>query len=414
VEGTFTAPTVYQVYNDSESVRAMAWYIEGPERGILYDALQTSVDVRNLKDHIDTIATKPYICILGHEHGDHAAQAPAFIEGGIDVYANNRGWAAMGMPGGFGAVLTTPQLQSKVMNVDEGDAFDLGGGIVFNVYAMPGHANGNIVLHDKQSGMVFSSDIYGCTRAGSADNVGVSGLPADLLLSFAQQVHSFYLQDGGKVTMLFTGHDEYPLKENNLDLFEAALQQVVDSGEAGCSPSLRSNGRPNSRATTIGDMWKDGTDWISLVIGGTLGDDTEYLTHNDFMNYNGGDGYKRYSVLSNVELTGGDLVGTTVAWAEPNTFEWNGNTVTVPNAISGRFDPWTFDYEVHVASGTSNITICPVSMSTKATAIRLNGREVAYRSINRVDVSDGSVITIEVVAPDAATSCTYTFKVKEV
>jgi len=414
VEGTSEAPTVYQVYNDSESVRAMAWYIEGPEKGILFDALQTSIEVRNLKDHIDTIATKPYICILGHEHGDHTAQAPAFIKAGIDVYANSRGWAAIGSPRGFGAVVTTPEQQSKVINVDEGDSFDLGGGIVFDVYAMPGHANGNIVLNDKRSGMVFSSDIYGCTRAGSADNVGVSGLPVDLLLSFAQQVHYFYLQGGGKVRMLFTGHDEYPLKENNLDLFEAALQQVVDNGEAGCSPDLRSNNMPNSRATTIGEMWKDNTDWISLVIGGTLGDNTEYLTHNNYMNYNGAEGYRRYSVLSNVELTEGDLVGTTVEWAGSNTFEWSGKTITVPNAIPDRFDPWTFDYKINVASGTSNITICPVTMSKKVTSIKLNGKKVAYRSINRVGVSDGSVITIEVVAPDGTTSSTYTFTVNEV
>ena len=174
-------------------------------------------------------------------------QLPAFIDAGIDSYMNNRGWASVGSAGGFGGVVPDPAKQKLVKNADEGDSFDLGGGFVFEVYAMPGHANGNIVINDKKSGMVFASDIYGCTRAGSADNVGVSGLKADRLLSFTQQAYSNYTKNGAVVNMLFTGHDEQMLGNNNLLLFEEALQQVIDNGEEGCSPSLRGG---MSRVTT--------------------------------------------------------------------------------------------------------------------------------------------------------------------
>jgi len=407
VAGDEKTPKVYRVYNNSESVRAMCWYIEGPEKGIVFDALQTNVDKHNLKEYIDKIATKPYILVIGHEHGDHDAQMPAFIDVGIETYLCNRGWEAVGRPGGFGAVVTKPEKQKLVRNVDEGDSFDLGGGCIFEVYAMPGHANGNIVLNDKQSGMVFGSDIYSCTRAGSADNVGVSGLKVDRLLSFTQQTYSNFTKGGANVNMLFTGHDEQMLSNNNLLLFEQALQQVIDNGEEGCSPSLR--GR-KSRVTTIGDMWKDGTDWISLSIGGTLGDDYEYLTNNSAANYNAG-GYKKYAVLSNLEIEGGDLVGTTVTWAEPRTFQWAGKEITVPNSLSDKFDPWTFEYTINVPAENKKITIIPTTMSTKVTEIRLNGNVVDYRSCNEVKASDGQLIELMVIAPDGVTTSTYSFTI---
>jgi len=125
VEGDETTPTVYRVYNDAETVRAMCWFIEGPESGIVYDALQTTVDKYNLKQYIDKLATKPYVLIIGHEHGDHDAQLPAFLEAGVEVYLNNRGWESAGRPGGFGSVVTDPEKQKLVHNVDEGDSFDL-------------------------------------------------------------------------------------------------------------------------------------------------------------------------------------------------------------------------------------------------------------------------------------------------
>jgi hypothetical protein len=409
VKGDAVTPKVFRVYNNSESVRAMCWFIEGPDRAIVFDALQTLVDRHNLKDYIDKLTTKPYVLIIGHEHGDHDAQVPAFLDAGIEVNINERGWASIGRPGGFGALVTEPAKQRLVRNIDEGDSFDLGGGCVFEVYAMPGHANGNIVINDKQSGMVFASDVYGCTRAGSADNVGVSGLRVDRLLSFTQQAYSNYTRGGAAVNMLFTGHDEQMLVNNNLLLFEKALQQVIDKGEEGCSPSLR--GR-SMRVTTIGDMWKDGTNWISLAIGGILGDKYEYLTKDSTVNYNTG-GHLKYAVLSNIEIEGGDLVGTKVKWAEPVTFGWGGREITVNNELPDKFDPWTYDYVIEVPEANDKITIIPTTMSTKVSGIRLNGVEVSYRSRNEIRVKDGQVIELSVVAPDGVTRAVYSFTISK-
>lgn len=407
-EKTVTSPAVYQLYNDSESVRAMAYYIEGQESGIMFDALQTQFNVKNLKEYIDkNIATKSYSMIVSHTHVDHIMQIPNFLKD-HEVYINERGWAEISRQ-----VITNPEEQAKVKNIDEGDVFDLGGSKL-DVYALPGHSNSLIMLQDKKNGLLFASDIYGCTRAGSADNVNVSGVRVDLLLSLAQQTYSNYQKDGGKATKLFTGHDETPLGDNNLRLFEAALQQVIDKGEAGTSPTLRGNNdAPNSRTTTIGDMWRDGTNWISLKLAGIMGDDTEYLTSNP-INYNGDSGYMKYSVLSNIEFEGGELVGKTVQFApDSQPFSWAGETITVSNSLPNKFDPWSYDYTVKVPEANDEITVIPTTMSTQVKSIRINGKKVDYRSANKVSVENGSVIKIDIVAPDKVTTSTYTFTVEK-
>lgn len=426
LQKTAVSPAVYRICNDSESVRPLAWYIEGPNSGIVFDALQTSADKKNLKTFVDTFATKPYILIVGHEHGDHIAQAMNFMNAGVDVYLNERGWGTSATAGNFPAIFQSPEAQSKVKNIEEGMKFDLGGGIVFDVYALPGHAPGNVAIHDKKNGLVFASDFYGCTRAGSADNVGVAGIPADLLLSYVQQVYSKYKKDGGKTDMLFTGHDESPLSDNNLKLYEAALQQVVDHGEAGCRPSLRGGtDAPGSRTTMIGDMWKDGTDWCAIKLTGIMGDNKEFLSSttdlklrpymadpaNQEVNYNFG-AHETYAVLSNIEITGGELIGKDFEFAAPGgAFKWAGKEIVVKNALPNRFNPWSYEYTIHVPRANSSVSIVPVTMSTRAASIMIDGKPVAYRSNNKIDVKDGQVIAIKVTAPDKVTTSTYNFKV---
>jgi len=415
LEKTVTRPAVYQIYNDSESVRAMAWYIEGQDKGVLFDALQTNAETLNLKDYLDeNIAQKPYAVVIGHEHGDHDAQAPNFLKAGVAVYMNQRGWAAAsGSRGPFGAVFKDPEDQAGVRNVDEGDVFQLGSSDL-HVYALPGHANGNIVIQDKANGLIFSSDVYGCTRAGSADNVSIAGVRTDLMLSLVQQTYSNYRKGDGRVSMLFTGHDEAALADINFGLYEAALQQVVDYGEAACSPTLRGNNNPPySRTTLIGDMWKDGTEWISLKLPGIMGDDTEYLTSAP-VNYNGEDGILQYSVLSNVEIDGGELIGTTLEWGPvPEPFDWAGGSLVVPNTLPNKFDPWAYDYVVEVPAENDEITIILTTMSTRVQSILLDGQEVGYRSRNLLRVANGTVITVDVVAPDNKTTSNYTFTVEK-
>lgn len=376
--------------------------------------MQTSPEKANLKEYIEkNIATKPFFLVIGHEHGDHDAQTINFLNAGLDVYANRRGWSTLATAGTFPAVVPNPADQLRIKDVDEGDVFHLGGCDLY-VYALPGHANGNIILQDKVNGLIFSSDIYGCTRAGSADNVNVAGVKADMLLTLSQQVHAAYYENNGKVTLLFTGHDETPLNaEAHLVRFEQALQKAIDFGESGCSPTLRGkNDAPGSRTVIIGDMWKDNTEWIALKIGGVMGDNYEYLSTAP-INYNG-NGFMKYAVLSNILIEGGEFEGTELKWgASPPPFMWGGTSIAVEHTFKNKFNPWAYNYTIRVPQGKETIKITPVAMSNRITMMLYNNRRVENRAALTIPAKDGSVCVIKIIAPDTVTTATYTFTIKQ-
>lgn len=54
-EGDENSPTVYQICRDAETLRPMAWYVEGSESGIVIDALFTQASSEwNLKEYVDS------------------------------------------------------------------------------------------------------------------------------------------------------------------------------------------------------------------------------------------------------------------------------------------------------------------------------------------------------------------------
>lgn len=434
-EKTATSPAVYQICRDAESLRAMAWYIEGQSAGVVMDALQTNAYNKDgtknqwdLKEFVDKLATKPYSLVVGHAHPDHDAQAANFINAGIPTYCNDRNWSSLKSV--LKCSIETEEQnnarQAAVLNIDEGDSFDLGG-CTLDVYTLPGHLDNLVILADRANGWVFSTDIYGCTRSGSADNVNVSGIPADLLLSLAQQNHSEYIAKGVKVSEVYTGHDEVPLTGTILDNFEKCLQNVIDYGDDATSYTLRGgNNKMYARTSMVGDVWKSGTDWLSLLLSGTKGDQTPYLSNaetalymsdpaNTGLNYNYVNGVQqvaKYSVLSNVEVSGGTFHGVDISWKNPTTIEWAGEKdVPINYTLHDRFNPWYYNYTITADKGNV-ISINATTMATKAavTRITLDGKQV--NSLQNLSVKNGSVVTVTVTAPDQVTTSTYNFTVE--
>jgi glyoxylase-like metal-dependent hydrolase (beta-lactamase superfamily II) len=408
----------------------MSWLIEGPESAIVFDALQTpwnSPDETQgtLYDKVRSLTSKPLKLIIGHAHTDHYAQAQNFLNAGVPVYANQRSWNSLA------AVLASKDNIRQVHNIDEGDQFDLGSATValkFDVYAPPGHENSLVMLHDKQSGFLFSTDFYGCTRMGTADNVNISGARQDLLLSLLMQAHAAYRHDGGKLTKLFTGHDESALPGEHVALYQQLLQNVVDEQEGANSPTLRSSDAPRARTTIIGDMFKDLYNWAAIGIGGTFGSTPyTYLSAPNAVtsspaaiDYTQPNAHLKYAVLGNIELTGATLVGTTVTWAAPNqqvTLSdgslWPA-TGPVPNSLPNKFNPWVYNYTIKVPAGSTSITVAPAPLSSKVKNITVNGTAILPGTAVPVAVSNGSLITITVTAPDGVTTETYTLTVASV
>ncbi len=424
------APKVTRMYSDYESVRAMSWLIEGPQSAIVFDALQTTWNSTDqtggtLYDKVRTLTSKPLKLVIGHAHGDHFAQTQNFLDAGVAVYANQRSWNALA------AVLATKDNIKKVNNVDEGDQFDLGTAsapLKLDVWAPPGHENSLVMLHHKESGYLFSTDFYGCTRMGTADNVNISGAREDLLLSLLMQQHAGYKRNGGKLTKVFTGHDESALPGSHVGMFQQLLQNIVDEQEAANSPTLRSSDAPRARTSIIGNMFTDLYDWAAINIGGTFGT-TPYTylsapntvsSSHPTIDYTQPNAHLKYAVLGNIELSGATLVGTTVTWAAPNTQVtlsdgslWPA-AGPVPNSKPNKFNPWVFSYTINVPTGTTSIGVAPIPMASKARRITVNGNLILPGTSVPVSVVNGSVITIVVTAPDGTTTETYTLTVANV
>jgi glyoxylase-like metal-dependent hydrolase (beta-lactamase superfamily II) len=417
------APKVTRMYSDYESVRAMSWLIEGPQSAIVFDALQTvwnSADQTQgtLYDKARSLTSKPLRLIVGHAHGDHSAQAQNFLGAGVSVYANQRSWT------GLSAVLGAPVNIKQVNNIDEGDQFDIGSAAVplkLDVYAVPGHENSLVMLHHRESGYLFATDYYGCTRMGTADNVNLSGARADLQLSVLMQTHAKMRQNGGKVTKLFTGHDESALPGPHVDTVQQLFQDIIDEQEAANSTTLRSSDAPRARTTLIGSMFTDLYNWAAIGIGGTFGTtpysylsapNAAYSAHPT-IDYTQPNAHLKYAVLGNIELTGATLVGTDVTWAAPNAQLTlpDGSlwpvAGPVPNTLRNKFNPWVFAYTVNVAAGTSSITLAPIPMSSKVKKITVNGNTILPGTSVPVTVANGTVITIIVTAPDNTTTESY-------
>lgn len=424
------APKVTRMYSDYESVRAMSWLIEGPQSAIVFDALQTpwnSTDQTGgtLYDKVRTLTSKPIKVVIGHAHTDHFAQAQNFLAAGVPVYANQRSWNALA------AVLATKDNIKQVNNVDEGDQFELGTAAIplkLDVYAPPGHENSLVMLHHKESGYLFSTDFYGCTRMGTADNVNISGAREDLLLSLLMQAHSSYKRNGGKLTKLFTGHDETALPGAHVAMFQQLLQNIIDAQEAANSPTLRSSDAPRARTSIIGNMFTDLYDWAAINIGGTFGT-TPYTylsapntvtSAHPTIDYTQPNAHLKYAVLGNIELTGATLVGTTVTWAAPNTQVtlsdgslWPA-AGPVPNSLRNKFNPFVFNYTINVPTGTASIGLAPIPLASKVKKITVNGNVILPGTSVQVPVSNGATITIVVTAPDGTTTETYTLTVANV
>ena len=420
-------PKVTRMYSDYESVRAMSWLIEGPASAIVFDALQTPWHTTDqtsgtLYDKAKSLTSKPIKLVVGHAHGDHSAQTQNFLSAGVPVYANQRSWTTLA------GVLSAKDNIKQVINVDEGDQFDLGTAAVpmkLDVYAVPGHENSLVMLHHKESGFLFATDYYGCTRMGTADNVNLSGARADLQLSVLMQDHVSMKQNGGKVSKLFTGHDESALPGPHIQMVQQLFQNVIDQQEAANSPSLRSSDAPRFRTSIIGNMFTDLYNWAAIGIGGTFGTtpyayltapNTAYSSHAT-IDYTQPNAHLKYGVLGNIELTGATLVGTTMTWAAPNTqltlsdgSLWPAAGPVV-NSLRNKFNPWVFSYTINVPKGATSIGVAPIPLSTKVKKITVNGNVILPGTSVPVTVANGTVITIVVTAPDGSTTETYTLTV---
>lgn len=423
---TATTPAVWMIYNMSESVQANAFYIEGSKSGVIFDFLQytytgTPSSNQGMKPFLDTIATKPYVGVLGHNHGDHNAQIASFSDNGIPVYITVQSIAAMKAGSDANGFV---RAATAAIPIIDGATIDLGNCKV-QMWQSPGHENGLVTLTIDTAGWVYATDMWACNRCYTEDTTNYSGMKADLFLSMTQQLLANHQKASitGEIYEVTNAHQQAPVGMTAVNAFLQTFQDLIDFGPAATKPSIRGGTVSNTRmvwVTKLGkdDFWNNWHDknWIANDIAGKYS-----ATTLDCMNapaatvgypstatidYNGTDGYKKYSVLSNVQITGGTLVGVSVYWAA--------TTNGVENKLLNKFDPWTYAYTINVPSASNSITFKPTALSNKITSMKVNGAALAQGSSTTVAVSAGSKITVDIVAPDGVTTSSYTFTVARV
>jgi hypothetical protein len=174
-----------------------------------------------------------------------------------------------------------------------------------------------------------------------------------------------------------------------------------------------------------GNMFTDLHDWAAINLGGVFGttpysylsSPTAVSSSHPTIDFTQPNAHVKYAVLGNIELTGATLVGTTVTWAAPNTQVtlsdgslWPA-AGPVPNSLPNKFNPFVFTYTINVPPGRTRIGVAPIPLASKVKRIAVNGIDILPRTSVEVAVSNGSVITIVVTAPDGTTTETYTLEV---
>lgn len=430
-EGSDDYPTVYRFF---DNFQAAAYYIEGSKMGILYDGLMPTNTTTTLIDRVNQIATKPYVFVLGHNHGDHKGALAVAYNDGLDVYFCDR----VGPKDGEWSIETyakdytsqNPVIDNtitgvysgdKVHLVAEGDALDLGN-CKFEFYQLPGHEDASILIYDREHGLLFSSDIYGVNRYWVADQFGAKGVRQDLLLSLHQQLMAAYTKDGAKVMELYTGHNRIGVGSDYLMVWEQCLQNLVNYGPDGVSDDRRGDGAI---------LAKDGNsfetlNWTGFSIDGKqviaeykgkydgrvftrleLDNTGENKRVEDNLYFD----YQTNAQLSNVTFSDAELVGHDFKYKAGQEME---NEMLedgrLKYAIPNKFVPFDYEYDVLVSSLQGTVTMTPVAMSDRITGMTVNGKPASSRCPVTVPASGPAVVTV--TGPDGSTTKTYTFNFK--
>ena len=430
-EGSDTFPTIYRFF---DNFQAAAYYIEGSESGILYDGLMPTNTTISLYDRVKEIATKPFIFVLGHNHGDHNGCEPACYEAGIDCYTaervGNKGagykWTTYGedyTSANQTIVEEHEGTYDNVIEVGEGHIFDLGN-CQFETVRLPGHEDAMLMIYDRKNGLLFASDIYAVNRYWVADQFSARGVKQDLVLSLHQQLMDIYTRDGAEVKELYTGHNRIGMGGDYLTIWENCLQKMIDNGSDGVEDDRRGDGAIVARD---GDMYET-MNWTAFAEAGKMmvaeyrgtydGKTFKRIevdnrgTENPLIDSNFLYPLAEMATLSNVKFRDAELVGHVFNFKvgmgsdrlDPEEKSADGE---LKYGIPNKFVPYEFEYEVKVPAGQATVTFTPVATSNRIKGLTVNGKAHSSRCPITVDASAPAVV--EVVAPDGKTTKTYTF-----
>ena len=123
--------------------------------------------------------------------------------------------------------------------------------------------------------------------------------------------------------------------------------------------------------------------------------------------------YKTNAQLSNVTFSDAELVGHDFKYKAGQEME---NELLedgrLKYAVSNKFVPFDYEYEVLISPLQDTVTMTPVAMSDRITALTVNGAPASSRCPVTVPASGPAVVTV--TGPDGKTNRTYTFTFRTV
>lgn len=125
-----------------------SWLIKGRDNAILIDSAAPTEGVRAFAERV---AKLPVMLVLSHAHPDHIYRLKEFDE--FWIHPADEG--LLRGQYGFPAYEDIPE---TIHYLDEGDVLDIGNGHKLEVYHVPGHTDGSILLLDPMTKSLFSSD----------------------------------------------------------------------------------------------------------------------------------------------------------------------------------------------------------------------------------------------------------------
>lgn len=402
------------------------YLVKGEKRAMVLDAgyydVADPADLYQTAREIVGDDTMPIDLVIGHPHPDHVQMTHQFLCAenralGAKVYVNERGVDVLfdgfkAFATGSGAFAAEQDVreayEAQLDTLGNGDVYDLGG-TKFDVIELPGHQAAGIMLFDRATGNLFTTDQVGNNRAHVTDSFWMQFAdlsptffadPMDVYLS-SLQVAMERLDTLGEVRYILTGHNDVVLDGQGtyLDNLMAATQKVVDQGEDAMTPTLRTLDSfdgylENTRTVVAGDRLTD-VNWVGINVNLQ-----NYLSDG----YRGGN-QDQLADLSNLSVHEPGKKGN-LLWDDPN-FGINVNwQYPADGTKPTRKTDLTFT--ANVGADADSVEVVPTAASSGA-SVTINGRAVASGAAYEAALTGGTTrLTVRVTAKDGASTKAYT------
>jgi len=224
------------------------YVVVGRERALLVDAGLGGGDLRGFVENL--IGGLPLEVVITHGHPDHIACVRQF-QCRYPVYMHH---ADLPLVHNFNERMHYDIDPAQLIDLREGAVFDLGG-YAFQVFEVPGHSAGSVVLFDEARGLLLAGDAVGSNRPTITDSLWMQFPGMAKIDTYLSTLHGFRPKVAGRLRVTYGGHNDAPIYgEQYLDNLQQAAQTLVDQGDAALVPSLRPT-----------DMWQ-------VVVGDRLTD----------------------------------------------------------------------------------------------------------------------------------------------